>query len=46
MAHKHKLDSILDFPEASEREDNIIELKTWMSRLRCNKDDQSELLTT
>lgn len=40
MAHKHKLDSILDFPEASEREDNIIELKTWMSRLRCNKDDQ------
>ena len=40
MVHKHKLDSVLDFPEASEREDNIIELKAWMSRLRCNKDDQ------
>ncbi|MGM0214291.1 VapE domain-containing protein [Enterococcus sp. AZ109] len=40
MAHKHKLEGVLDFPEANEREDKIVELKAWMSRLRCTEKDQ------
>lgn len=40
MAYKHKLDSALDFPEASEREGKIVELQAWKSRLRCTKEDQ------
>lgn len=39
MDHKIDLSEVLDFPEAQQRKDKIVELNAWMGKLRYTKED-------